>query len=76
MKKIIFTKHANERLHSRDVTLKELNYALNHCDNIQLSIKGRIKKIIANIPDKGFLTVVCKEYKKKFVIITTYWGGK
>ena len=76
MKKIILTKHAKEQMQNRSVSEKDIEHAL-HNPNIKVPAKGKKRtKVLGNVPGKSLLKIICREMKKKFIIITVCWEGK
>lgn len=75
-KKIILTNHAKEQMQNRDIAFEDIKYALEN-PSIRLPTKDKKKiKIMNEIPNKSLLKVICRETKKKCIIITVAWGGK
>jgi hypothetical protein len=75
VKKLIFTNHGKDRLQERNITHADIHHALNSA-GISLPHKGKKKRIMAEIPGKSYLTVIYKETKTKYIIISVYWKGE
>ena len=76
MKKVFFTTHSRERMHERNISESDVHRALNN-PNIRLpSGSKKKKKIMAEIPDKSYLTVVYTETRSKYTVVSVFWKGE
>ena len=74
--KIVFTKHSLERAKEREISERELKYAILHPDKIDKSSqnnkRGLIKKIYYNkkLEADNLLMIICEKEKRSIKIIT------
>ena len=68
--KIIFTKHAEERIKKRKILKEEIIYSIN---NPEKTIKRHGKHYFQNKIEIGNIEICCEKTEKHIKVITVYW---
>jgi len=69
--KIIYTKHAEQRLRLRNITKTKVNLTIKDCDYQE---KGKSNTVVYYRDfGKNYLKIITEEIKEKIIIITLYW---